>query len=76
LKAEIGKIYKHYKGGLYIVVGISCHTETKETLVIYKDLKIEGLDKTWARPIEMFEEILEIDDKKVHRFKKHKFTKQ
>lgn len=31
-------VYKHYKGGLYQVIGVGEHTETKERLVVYVSL--------------------------------------
>lgn len=48
---KIGGIYKHFKGGKYQVIDTATHTETNETLVIYKSLK-HG--RVWARPIGMF----------------------
>lgn len=64
-KAIIGKKYRHYKGGLYSVINIAVHTETDDVLVIYK-----GVDsnKTWARPIDMFEDMVESDGKIIKRF--------
>lgn len=47
--------YKHYKGGIYEVVGMSIHTETEEELVLYKDED----DNFWSRPVEMF---LDVDN--------------
>jgi hypothetical protein len=37
-KAIPGQRYKHYKGGLYVVLHLSKHTETDELLVIYQSL--------------------------------------
>jgi hypothetical protein len=31
-------IYKHYKGGLYQVLGVAAHSETDERMVVYVSL--------------------------------------
>lgn len=47
-----GKVVKHFKGKLYLVVDIVKHSETMEELVLYKALYGEfGL---FVRPKEMF----------------------
>lgn len=51
-KIEKNKVYKHYKGGLYIILDIATHSETLEKLVIYRALY--GDNKLWARPFSMF----------------------
>lgn len=45
---EPGKIYKHYKGGLYEFLFLSVHTETNEILVIYKSILF---GTNYARPL-------------------------
>jgi len=49
--------YRHYKGGLYEVIGTARHSETLEPMTLYRALYGErGL---WVRPAAMFgEEIL------------------
>lgn len=47
-----GKLFRHFKGGLYLLVDLATHTETRETLVLYKALYGDG--ELYARPYEMF----------------------
>ena len=61
---KLGK-YKHFKGGEYEVIGIAKHSETLEEFVIYKNA--EG--NFWARPVKMFSDKVEVDGKKIPRFK-------
>ena len=63
---RLGK-YRHYKGNEYEVVGVAKHSETLKELVVYKHLDGEG--GMWVRPIEMWEDEVEVDGKKVIRFK-------
>jgi hypothetical protein len=45
-------LYRHFKGGLYLVLGEFIHTETGEELVAYKALY--GNFQSSARPKAMF----------------------
>jgi len=65
-KLKLGK-YRHYKGGEYEVIGVAKHSETLEDLVVYRTLY--GDQILWVRPLEMFREKIEIDGKKVPRYK-------
>lgn len=56
-KIKVGGFYRHFKGDLYLVTGIARHTESMEMLVIYED--VENYEKKWARPIEMFCEMVD-----------------
>ena len=38
LMQQRGKLFRHFKGDLYLLLDIALHTETNETLVIYKAL--------------------------------------
>lgn len=59
-------IYQHYKGPRYLVMGEVTHSETEETLVLYRALYGErGL---WVRPASMFTEQVEIEGKLLPRF--------
>ena len=59
-------LYQHYKGGQYQVIGVATHSETEQSLVVYRPLYGErGL---WVRPLEMFCETVERDGVHVPRF--------
>ncbi len=58
--------YRHYKGNLYQVYGTATHSETLETLVVYRPLYGEG--KLWVRPLIMFTESIVRDDRVLPRF--------
>jgi hypothetical protein len=48
----VGKMVRHFKGDLYLVLAVGRHTETEEKMVAYKALYGEG--KIWFRPSELF----------------------
>ena len=60
LRFMIGRVVTHFKGKNYLVLDIAEHTETGETLVIYKALY--GKNDIYARPIKMF--MSEVDHEK------------
>jgi hypothetical protein len=63
--------YRHYKGNLYEVISLACHSETQEWLVVYKPLyEHAGLPDVWVRPYDMFVEEVEVDGRRVPRFQK------
>jgi hypothetical protein len=51
--------YRHYKGGLYEVVGTARHSETLEPMTLYRALY--GGQGLWVRPAAMFGEEVSID---------------
>ena len=63
----LGK-YRHFKGNEYEVIGFAKHSETEEKLVLYKSLS--NPDEVWARPYDMFKEIIVRDGKQIRRFEK------
>lgn len=66
-------LYKHYKGKLYEVVGMARHSESLETLVIYRamyDHPDYGYGAFWVRPAHMFLETVEVDGQVIPRFEK------
>ena len=50
--------YRHYKGGLYDVVGTVRHSETLEPMTLYRALY--GEQGLWVRPAAMFNETVEV----------------
>jgi hypothetical protein len=60
-----GERWKHYKGGVYEVITLANHSETKEALVIYKSVPFGSI---YARPLHMWEEECELGRIKFKRF--------
>ncbi|WP_394553058.1 DUF1653 domain-containing protein [Agromyces sp. MMS24-JH15] len=52
-------IYEHFKGSRYEVYAVGRHSETDEALVFYRALY--GEYGFWARPVAMFEDVIERD---------------
>ncbi|MDO5451718.1 MAG: DUF1653 domain-containing protein [Candidatus Saccharibacteria bacterium] len=72
-KLKIHGVYKHFKGGLYLVEDIIYHSETKEKMVAYRALYGDG--RLWCRPYGMFLE--EVDHEKYPEIKqKYRFELQ
>ena len=67
-KIEIGE-YEHFKGKKYRVLGIAKHSETFEEMVVYETLYKNPRSKLWVRPLKMFLEKVEVNGKKVPRFR-------
>ena len=51
-KLEVNRIYKHFKGDYYIVLGTGINSETLEEYVIYRALYGDG--KVYLREINNF----------------------
>jgi len=58
--------YRHYKGNEYEVLGTATHSETGETLVVYRALY--GTQGLWVRPVGMFCESVTVGGQTVPRF--------
>ncbi|PIQ35670.1 MAG: hypothetical protein COW60_02710 [Candidatus Yonathbacteria bacterium CG17_big_fil_post_rev_8_21_14_2_50_43_9] len=62
-------LYRHSKSGrMYKVIGVAKHSETLEDMVIYEALYDNEVSKLWARPLAMFEEMVEIEGLQKPRF--------
>ena len=46
------RIYRHFKGDYYLVLGTVINSETKDEMVLYQALYGDGV--IYVRPIEMF----------------------
>ena len=62
---KLGK-YRHFKGKEYEVIAIATHSETGETMVVYRALYGEG--GVWVRPASMWNEKVEREGKSFPRF--------
>lgn len=60
------KYYRHFKGGLYQLIGLAKDSETLEDMVVYQALY--GEKQMWIRPAEMFFGKVERDGKVMKRF--------
>ena len=58
--------YRHFKGGLYEVIGVARHSETLEEMVVYRALYGEG--GLWVRPATMWNETVKRDGVTYRRF--------
>lgn len=56
--------YRHFKGGIYALVGVGRHSETEEPHVIYR--AADG--RIWVRPLAMWSEVVEGPDGPTPRF--------
>lgn len=65
-KLKLG-IYEHYKGSRYEVIGVAKYSETLEEMVVYRALY--GERELWIRPLKMFVEDVEMNGKKIPRFR-------
>lgn len=69
-KAEIGRVYRHFKGDYYLVENLAHDSETGEAVVIYR--KLYGDGGLWVRPLTMFLEKVDTekypDADQIYRF--------
>ena len=58
--------YRHFKGNEYEVIALATHSETGESMVVYRALYGDG--GVWVRPVSMWDESVERDGKVYKRF--------
>lgn len=44
-------LFQHFKGGIYWIIAVAMDSETKEQMVVYKNISDK---KIWVRPLDMF----------------------
>lgn len=72
-EVKINRVYKHFKGDLYLVEDIAINSETNEKYVVYRALYGDNL--LYIRPYNMF--ISEVDHEKYPDIKqKYRFELQ
>lgn len=61
-------VYKHYKRGKFVVLGVAKNCKTNEEVVVFYNE--EDLSSMWIRPVEEFLSPAELDGQTVPRFVK------
>ena len=76
MDVQVGKIYRHFKGNLYLIEGIAIHSETGEKMVVYRGIYDDC--PLYVRPLSMFTEKLDKDAypgyKQEYRFQRVEVT--
>lgn len=63
---KIGNRYLHYKGNIYIVLGLPKDCETLEEFVFYQNI---STGESWIRSIKSFISFVDVKDRSVPRFR-------
>ena len=70
---ELNRVYKHFKGDLYLVLDVAINTETDKKMVVYRALY--GENTLYVRDYDMF--ISKVDSEKYPNVKqKYRFELQ
>lgn len=64
--------YKHYKGGLYWVIGVGMHADGLGPHVLYQALS--GEPKFYVRPLSVFKSTVTINGKEIPRYTRESGT--
>jgi hypothetical protein len=62
----VGRVYRHYKGGLYCVEALARHTEDNVWMVVYREY--HGSETIWTRPLAHWLQRTQYEGKWVPRF--------
>ena len=52
MEVKVGRIYRHFKGNLYLIEGVATSSESGEKMVVYRGLY--GDCTLYVRPYDMF----------------------
>lgn len=53
-----GEIWKHYKGGVYEILSMATHSETQESVVVYRSIPFGSV---YVRPFSMWHENVKLE---------------
>jgi hypothetical protein len=71
-RLHLHRVYRHFKGNLYLTEAVAIHSETRETYVIYRPLYGDS-SQLFLRPQAMF--LSPVDQRKYPQVKqKYRFT--
>lgn len=65
---QTGCRLRHYKGGVYEVVGACVIEATGETGILYRPLQGDATDLLWMRPASAFDDLVATPQGEVRRF--------
>jgi hypothetical protein len=60
-----GEKWRHYKGGVYTILTLANHSETREPMVVYQS---DSFGSTYVRPLAMWEDDCIMEGKETKRF--------
>ena len=67
-EVSAGHVWQHYKGGQYIVTGLSLNEEDLTWNVLYEPYGLPDTEVPWSRPLGNWLSMVDMDGKLVPRF--------
>ena len=64
-----GSLWRHYKGGTYLVLTCALHEADLVPMVLYRKHEAGGHIPCWCRPLSEWDEVITVDGERVERFK-------